>query len=424
MVDLDVHGLKEKTEDYQRKLLIIKQSENKNTFYVFSNLLKEEINACSYIINSINLKKNSVENVFEFMETVNINSFLSNVLKSKKLVDDFSDKLTSLKKEISNLESGAEKAKKVSNSEELGLITSFDNGSGSFIKYLDSEKDNLQILKQDVSSCIDALNLIAEENQKADKEYIDFNKRLNSFYLLFNCSSRANFASAKEYIKGVETSINSRKKEVFAPLDIIRKKDKFKRFFRIGVLAFLMSLIPLQSKESVANPDPGKNYAKTELAVESKKENNVWMSSERMEGVATHYADFFEGRPTLCGEIFSHSRVSCAVPKGSRFSPRNAPAKGQIMLLLVRSVKSGNSLVVPAYDIGNFGTGEDKLKYHSIVVDNKEYPRVVDLSNSARDILRGNGKEQNVVVEVVPIGWVSKEVARKYAERPQSNYFI
>jgi len=94
----------------------------------------------------------------------------------------------------------------------------------------------------------------------------------------------------------------------------------------------------------------------------------------KLSGVATTYGAMFENRKTKSGDVFSHNRLSCAVPIGSSLFGK---------LLLITSHKTGKSVIVKANDVGNFGydDGGNPNKYPTL--GNDKAKRIVDLPQSA-----------------------------------------
>ncbi|MGV8162535.1 MAG: hypothetical protein ACP5N2_04360 [Candidatus Nanoarchaeia archaeon] len=284
------------------------------------------------------------------------------------------------------------------------------------------EFDGLYARINNCKKIIDNLTLI--NNKQDDANDIDLENRISLLNSLKTESAGLDYVNIKKYVADITTKID----ELDAGVTEVVSSLNLNSALRKGVLTYIAAFFATSLSP---HAEPSKNLSaydyKPTKVVETKIEDtkksdkltydasnafkNKSGTGHELRGMATYYANFFEGKKTASGVPFSQSMFSCAVPIGSEYAPRN----GKIMLMLVRSEKNGKEIIVPAYDVGNFGPGNT---YEVKKFEKDMIPRVIDLSLIARDSLRGNLPEDNIKVSVYPLKRVSIKEASIYASSP------
>jgi len=430
MIDLSVLNkeINGNVENYMKRLWSLKTTKTPASS-LFMSILYKEIQLCGDILNAKKLNKSNLENIFSLREIGCIEDFRIDLNKSARYVQEFISELNSIQKEIERDEEGANKAIIVANTDEKVTLNEFESISKVLLNEMNVIRPKLSELTTKIEVCSDAIESLYRENEQMDLSVLDFVKRFNLFIILNQNYMFVDSKNVYDLIQKYRVQVHLKKEEAFNPIKIIRNSSSLKRFFAVGFLGFLMNLFPISASKTNSNiNDLNKNTNTSSVSVKSEN-----ITPNTIKGLATYYADSFDGHPTISGVTFYQNKISCAVPAGSEISPRNAPKdkKGNVMLLLIKSVKNGKTLIVPAFDTGNFGHNkgntyknltvrEDNIKTNTTT--KRKLPRILDLSKATRDYLRGNLREDNLEIEYYSLGWVTQDEAIAYSNTP-SSYF-
>ena len=180
--------------------------------------------------------------------------------------------------------------------------------------------------------------------------------------------------------------LDERKKEIDNILSKLKRNPLFRKILSGILLGFMLSF--LSPKQTTSDSEPPK--------IEFVKEEPKLRVLDTKIGAATYYTGkLFEGKPTKSGEIYSSIKLTCALPKRSKWAPEH---KGKFYFVKVTNLENGRSIILSATDTGNFGLQKNgkrnkypyvKLNYSDNTSEILE--KVVDLSPVAYRELGGTG---------------------------------